>query len=280
MKIATDTLAILSAIETDGPNAKITAQLDRKTYAAVNTILEHLGGKWNRKAKAHVFPSDAADILDAVIVSGEVDVETQKLMGFFPTPVELVRNMMRAAQLMPSDTVLEPSAGEGGIAAEVVGRLGPGGSLHCIELDPKRFATLEATMAATPHVGKLSLYQGDFLAQTPAPRFSVILMNPPFAKGQDIRHIRWAFNWLAPGGRLVAIASAGVIFREDKRTDDFREWMGEEPASWYHFQLPEGSFKASGTNVNTVMLTLRKEGGDAGQDDMPLPYEVIARGSR
>jgi hypothetical protein len=34
----------------------LTGQLDRPTYVAVNKILDLMGGKWNRGAKAHVSP--------------------------------------------------------------------------------------------------------------------------------------------------------------------------------------------------------------------------------
>ncbi len=34
-------------------------------------------------------------------------------------------------------------------------------------------------------------------------------MNPPFANGQDIKHITHALRYLSPGGRLVAICANG-----------------------------------------------------------------------
>ena len=41
----------------------ITAQLDRSDYKELNKVLEGLGGKWNRKEKAHIFPENAAAII-------------------------------------------------------------------------------------------------------------------------------------------------------------------------------------------------------------------------
>lgn len=58
-----------------------------------------------------------------------------------------------------------------------------------------------------------------------------------------------ASRFLRAGGRLTAIMSAGITFREDRLTKEFRARL----ASVEH--LPEGSFKASGTAVNTVMVT-------------------------
>jgi 16S rRNA G1207 methylase RsmC len=82
-------------------------------------------------------------------------------------------------------------------------------------------------------------------------------MNPPFSKGQDIQHVTHALGFLKPGGRLVAIMGAGVTFRQDKRATEFRELvqaMGGTIA-----RLPEGSFKSSGTMVNTVIVVIDKQ---------------------
>ena len=46
-------------------------------------------------------------------------------------------------------------------------------------------------------------------------RFDRVVMNPPFCRGRDLDHVRHALRFVAPGGRLVAIMSAGVAFRED-----------------------------------------------------------------
>ena len=44
-----------------------------------------------------------------------------------------------------------------------------------------------------------------------------IVMNPPFEAGQDIDHVRHAFQFLKDGGRLVSIMSPSPFFREDKK---------------------------------------------------------------
>jgi hypothetical protein len=50
-------------------------------------------------------------------------------------------------------------------------------------------------------------------------------MNPPFEKGQDIEHVRHAYDQLKPGGRVVAIMSEGPFFRSDKKATEFRDWL-------------------------------------------------------
>jgi hypothetical protein len=68
-------------------------------------------------------------------------------------------------------------------------------------------------------------------------------MNPPFApNAADIKHVRHALKFLAPGGRLVAIVANGPRQRE-QLMPDASEWI----------DLPAGSFAESGTNVNAAI---------------------------
>ncbi len=73
-KIADNILDILGECRTEGNTLYLPeGQLDRATYQAVNKVLESIGGKWNRKAKGHVFvDGDPAELLDNVILAGEI----------------------------------------------------------------------------------------------------------------------------------------------------------------------------------------------------------------
>ena len=55
MRIDDDVLAVLSRSTVVGSSLVIPDQLDRKLYVKTNKVLEAAGGKWNRKARAHVF---------------------------------------------------------------------------------------------------------------------------------------------------------------------------------------------------------------------------------
>jgi hypothetical protein len=70
-------------------------------------------------------------------------------------------------------------------------------------------------------------------------------MNPPFENGADIKHITHAISFLKPGGRLVAICANGPRQNEKLR-----------PLADTWEPLPDGTFKESGTGVNTVLLTI------------------------
>ena len=91
---------------------------------------------------------------------------------------------------------------------------------------------------------------------SPEPKFDRVVMNPPFNKARaDIHHVLHAFKFLKKGGRLVAIMPSGVRFRDDKLTNEFRDLV---LSCGTIEDLPEQSFKESGTLVNTVLVILNK----------------------
>ncbi len=237
-------LAVIERADTSGNALRITAQLDRKTYAAVNGVLEAAGGRWDRKAKAHLFGCDADDALEQILLTGEVLTKKtrQQEFGFFETPIEIGRMALDAAGVRPGMVVLEPSAGHGAIARLVCAA---GASVHCVEVLPENARELTAQ--------GFEVEEADFLAAAPTPIYDRVVMNPPFAKQADIKHVTHALKFLKPGGRLVSIMSNGPRFRTDRRTVDFNALIQSlggtvEP-------LPEASFKASGTLVSTILVT-------------------------
>lgn len=76
-----------------------------------------------------------------------------------------------------------------------------------------------------------------------------IIMNPPFNSRRDAEHVRHAFDLLKPGGRIVAIMGEGVFFGQDKKAQDFRDWL--ESVGGTSEKLPEGSFMDPSLPVNT-----------------------------
>jgi 16S rRNA G1207 methylase RsmC len=122
------------------------------------------------------------------------------------------------------------------------------GKITCIELDPKNCQRLRSDGFITYEMNFL-----DFEGRRDI--FDRVLMNPPFTRGQDMAHIRHAFDLLKTGGRLVAICSEGPFFRSDKASEAFRELVDDN--GWSK-RLPEGAFSTSGTMVNTRIVVLDK----------------------
>lgn len=91
-----------------------------------------------------------------------------------------------------------------------------------------------------------------------------IIMNPPFSNRRDAEHVRHAYTLLKPGGRIVAIMGEGVFFGQDKKAQDFREWM--DSVGGTSEKLPAGSFMDPSLPVNTGvsarMVVIDKPAGD------------------
>ena len=84
-------------------------------------------------------------------------------------------------------------------------------------------------------------------------------MNPPFENHQDIQHVEHAYSLLKPGGRLVSIMSPAFTFQTTRAPAAFRK-LAERLGRWE--ELPVGSFKDSGTRVQTVLVVLDRELAD------------------
>jgi len=251
MKISNEVLKVLDEARViDNKIYLRSGQLDRKTYLAVDKVLKAMGGKWNRKDGAHLF--EAIPDLESVILTGEI-TDKAKEFGFFETPRAIVSRLVGLADLYPGITVLEPSAGRGAImdgCSEVVGR----GFVWGMDILQENYDILSKKYR--------NVYKGDFLEVTHGNPFLEhgyhrVVMNPPFAKQADIDHVNHAWKFVRPGGKLVAVMSAWVTFRSNKTTTDFRD--GVERLGGELTPLPEGSFKESGTMVNTVVLVMDKD---------------------
>ena len=164
-----------------------------------------------------------------------------KIPGYFPTPPGAARRVMELADVQPGMTVLEPSAGGGNLADAAKAA---GGKVEVAEVN----TSLREILREKGHelVAHNTLdHQGSY---------ERVVMNPPFENGQDIDHVRHAFDrQLAPGGRLVAIVSRGAVERSDKKATAFREWL--EANNAHVEELPDGSFAGADSERKTGVAT-------------------------
>lgn len=169
----------------------------------------------------------------------------RKQLQFFPTPEAVVDVLLSQAELVPGMRVLEPSAGRGNLAE---GLRRAGAQVTCVELHDD-FRKELASKGFEVHAAT------DFLHYE-GPSFPRIVMNPPFSKQQDVAHVRHAYSMLEPGGILVAVMAPGWQYRVDRTSQAFRDWTADVQAEVE--ELPEGSFTASGTNVRSLVVKIRK----------------------
>lgn len=229
-------------------------RLDRKLYVAVDKALCNLGGKWNRKSGGHVFEGDPMALIAEALANGGYTDRKQELQEF-ETPPELARRMIKLAEIQPDDFILEPSAGPGALVNELL--MFTGAKVVAVEIDNRNIERLtEIALPPPGEMSRLAVVPADFLewAASTNDIFDAVVMNPPFSRGQDIKHVRAAHRLLRISRRLVAIMSEGPFFRQDRQAVEFRDWLGghnhtAEP-------LPDGTFKQSGTGASARLVVI------------------------
>jgi len=214
-----------------------------------------LGGEWKRGSSrspaGFSFPDDvdAAEVVRLARESGEIlDARAAEL---FETPAVLADEMAAFIDPQPSDMILEPSAGRGRLVNAILRRC-PDVDFICVEPFPASADLLESEGHRVIRADFLSL--GAELEGA----ISHCILNPPFSKRADVAHISRAIELLPVGGRLAAIASAGVKYRDDKLAREFRAEVERHGGTIT--DNPPNSFAASGTGVNTIMLRMVKRG--------------------
>lgn len=163
----------------------------------------------------------------------------------FATPAPTAGRMADEADIQPGDHVGEFSAGTGRILNAIS---------EVIDFSEIQVTAIEINgnlaRALTDRFPSARVQCADFMAcGEELGKFDKIIINPPFANGQDIAHITRAFGMLKPGGRLVAICANGP-----RQNEKLRPLVEERDGLWE--ELPPDTFAESGTGVRTVLLRI------------------------
>ncbi len=251
-KITEQVRDVLVRSSIDATSVKLPPEhLDRALYVAVDKVLKAAGGKWDRKAGAHLFDRDPREALGLAIETGEATNLKQQFQAFY-TPAPLAARMAELADVKPGMLVLEPSAGMGALA-EAVNAACPEAKVIVCEFDP--VAAAELRRRWDPIAG-VSLEPTDFLTVEPVAIYDRVVLNPPFTKGQDIAHVTHALKFLKPGGRLVALTAPGWQTAQSDKAFVFRGVIEDLGADIE--EVPAGTFSGSGTEIRTVLLVIDK----------------------
>lgn len=227
-----------------------TEQLDRKIYEDVKKQLEAVGGKWKGgKTQGFVFDAEisANDVL-VQLQSGKDYAEAKKEYQFFATPESVADEIISHVELSDNMKILEPSAGRGSLIKALQKQL-PTAKVDAYEAMPENRKYLEAMQ-------NVNLVGEDFLQSDLTVKYDVIVANPPFSKNQDITHVMRMYEHLKYGGRLVAIMSPHWQHSQDKKSKQFREFL--QSVGGQTFEIAEGAFKQSGTNIRTYYVVINK----------------------
>ena len=192
-----------------------------------------------REIKRDATPPRIAALAEGLKAGVQVVVAPQ----LFPTPFALARQMVALANVQPGMQILDPSAGTGRLLRAL-----PRDStldLWAVEINAKVSAELGRVLTYAD-IHNARIIHADFLTVPPSelPAFDVVIMNPPFDHGEDIKHILHALTFLKAGGILVGICADGPKQHEQ---------IKPRAATWE--QLPAGTFE--GTNVRAALFTIR-----------------------
>lgn len=245
-------------------------QLDRKAYLDVKKHLEGIGGKWKGgKVAGFVFDSDPSELLGRVSEGEKINLK--KDFQFFATPETLSNHLVNLAKISEDDNFLEPSAGQGNLV-NAIRNVVQNAVVDCYELMPQNQRVLESV----PGVNFLG---EDFTKANHQERYSRIIANPPFTKGQDIEHLQKMYELLSPEGLVACITSVAWMTGKTKKPKAFREWLCDhDDFNWERFgrigtnaqfirknndrvyieMVEAGAFQESGTSVKTAIVIIEK----------------------
>lgn len=223
--------------------APVDAKMPRELYEEANKALMGIGGRW-KKGKGHQFPNDPAEKIRAIVKGGVIINEKKNFQAFFTQPA-LARRVASLAYVQGCD-VLEPSAGAGAL----VDACFEAGASTVVACEIQKDLAEELALKQFGEGGRLGpVWHGDFLLMEPQPRFDRVVMNPPFNKNQDVKHVAHALKFLKPeGGILVA------IMWPNKTRKCFCDLIEDKQVEIWDVEA--GEFSESGTEVATMIVKI------------------------
>ena len=191
---------------------------------------------------------------------GNINRNIAKDLAFYPTPEDVVHRLLYNTYIDNDDKILEPSAGEGHIIDGIMKKkkVKENINITAVEIDSNRCAILRDKYNGCSNI---KIHNENFLDMKAVEIYDLIIMNPPFYGTHYMNHIRHAYDFLKPGGKLISILPASASVNSGKKHEAFRKWVNERPYSCTgaFSDLPMESFKSSGTNINTCIIEIKKK---------------------
>lgn len=159
--------------------------------------------------------------------------EVAKDLQYYPTPKAVVDAVLWNCNIKLGEMVLEPSCGCGRFMDAI--KETTKASVFGIEVDANR--------ANEARAKGHTVFTKNFLDVHPTGDYDWVIMNPPFYGKHYAEHVKHALKFLKKGGCLKAVLP--ITARYDH---------GLLKGEWQ--DLPIGSFRESGTNINTTILTI------------------------
>lgn len=237
-ELKTDLLSfkVIEAIRSGRPNDEGTLlYFNDPVSQDVATVLERIGGTKN--GYSHwLFDYDVSAVLSTMYRTG--GLPEQRTYQFYPTPESIADVVIEMADVGPEHTVLEPSAGQGGLADKLPFRE----KVTCIEISQLHCDILRAKGYQKVRCLDFLVANRDWVSRETYDR---IVLNPPFSDGRAVAHLKHAASMLNNDGILVAVLPASL--------------KGKDIVDGMHHEWSEtftGEFEDTGVSVS--ILKLRK----------------------
>lgn len=165
--------------------------------------------------------------------------------NLFQTPISIAEKMVSfVPNTYKEPFILEPSAGLGRLYDAIYTKYQSAAHYTLVENSSGCMKELYAKDQGA------ILIQRDFFKVSPEKTglMDVIIMNPPFKNGIDIKHVTHALTFLNKCGTLISLCANGP--RQNKRL---------RPLADHWEVLPENSFKETGTKVSVALLVITQK---------------------
>jgi methylase of polypeptide subunit release factors len=173
-----------------------------------------------------------------------------KQLQFYNTPSALTEKLLnKLPATIEGKTILEPSAGQGGILAPLIKKYPNNDYFYC-EYSKDNAEVLKKILP------EASFIANDFLTVDEQLKFDYIIANPPFSKDQDIDHFLKMTKLLKDGGTIICIMSNGWTWKSNKKCDAFKNFLMDFDFSIEY--LDEKAFESIGLNIRTCIVTFTK----------------------
>jgi 23S rRNA G2445 N2-methylase RlmL len=169
------------------------------------------------------------DEVDNIFLTRQIGAKRPDFCG---TNKETVARMIHLADIKPTDTILEPSCGNGNIVIPLCQSFPNNKVFYCeinTGLENEMWDKVADKSNGGFHATKVA---NDFLSYNASDKFDKIIMNPPYGHFAYAQHVPHAYSMLAPGGIMVALIPSVAFAIEN----DFRKWIAEHYC--YSEQLP------------------------------------------
>jgi phospholipid N-methyltransferase len=274
----------------NGNRLEIPKDIFISNYNDLKSVFKNFEGKYSKQGFDFPYPAD--QVLNRI--RNKETTNLKKSFQYFETPKKLC-DLMCEKVFDPYENkkfkVLEPSAGQGAILNSVLEWFEKESvhleldSLTAIEYMEENYGILKETFKDNDLVNTIQM---DFLKYDEYINyFDVVIANPPFSKGQDVKHFKKMYEVCKPGGYIISIMSTSFLNNSQKIYEEFRKFIGlpfdsetrfaskggsvceNENGQLYIQSFEAGEFKESGTNVHTALICFRKD-SISGFEDKPL----------